>query len=139
MLIGEYSHTIDAKGRVNFPAKLLRYFGECFIVTKGLDRCLFVYTLEGWGQLEEKINALPLSKSRALQRFLFAGAVEAEPDKQGRIVIPANLRDYAGLQKDVLIVGASNRAEIWDREAYGAMAAQITPEMVADAMDALGF
>lgn len=139
MLIGEYLHTMDQKGRVNFPAKLLRHLGESFIVTKGLDNCLFVYALEEWGRLEEKINALPLSKSRALQRFLFAGAVEAEPDKQGRILLPANLRAYAGLSKDIMIIGASNRAEIWDKQAYEENSGALTPQMIAQAMDELGF
>lgn len=139
VLIGEYTHTIDPKGRVNFPAKLLRHFGERFIVTKGLDNSLFVYSLEEWSILEAKINAMPMSKARALQRFLFAGAVEIEPDKQGRILIPQNLRDFAGLQKDVMIIGASNRAEIWDKNAYEAASEELTADMVADAMDELGF
>ncbi len=139
MLIGEYTHTIDVKGRVNFPVKLLRHFGESFIVTRGLDNCLFVYSAEEWGRLEEKINAMPLSKARALQRFLFAGAVEVEPDRQGRILIPQNLREYAGLQKEVAIIGASNRAEIWDKAAYDAASGELTADMIADAMDELGF
>lgn len=139
MLIGEFAHTMDQKGRVNFPAKLLCHFGASFIVTKGLDECLFVYTLEEWSKLEAKINALPLSKARPLQRFLFAGAVEMEPDKQGRILIPQNLREYAGLQKDVMIIGVSNRAEIWNRQAYDSANAVLTADMVAKAMDELGF
>ena len=139
MLIGEYLHTVDAKGRVNFPSKLLKHFGDSFVVTKGLENCLFCYSLDEWEQLEEKINALPLSKSRGLQRFLFAGAVVVQPDKQGRILIPQNLRDYAGLQKDVMVIGASNRAEIWDRQSYESSCEELTSDMVASAMDELGF
>ena len=100
MLIGEYQHSLDTKGRVNFPAKLREDLGESFILSKGLgDECLFVYSEEEWNKLTEKLNSLPLSKARALQRFLFAGATQVQPDKQGRILIPQNLRDYAGLQK----------------------------------------
>lgn len=139
MLIGEYLHTVDAKGRVNFPAKLLKHFGDSFVVTKGLDNCLFCYSLDEWERLEEKIKALPLSKSRGLQRFLFAGAVVVQPDKQGRILIPQNLRDYASLQKDVMVIGASNRAEIWDKQAYESSCGELTSDMVASAMDELGF
>ena len=110
MLIGEYQHTLDPKGRVNFPARLRESLGSTFIITKGLDNCLYVYSMEEWKVLEDKIRALPMSKSRNLQRFFFAGAAEAEPDKQGRVLIPAHLREYAGLTKDVTVIGASVRA-----------------------------
>ena len=89
MLIGEYAHTLDQKGRVNFPAKLLTDLGDRFILSKGLDGCLFVYSMEEWGNLERKIKELPLSKSRTLQRYFFAGAADVEVDYQGRFVIPA--------------------------------------------------
>ena len=139
MLIGEYEHSVDAKGRMNFPARLREDLGESFILTKGLDNCLFAYSIEEWKQLEEKIKALPMSKSRTLQRFFFAGAIQVQVDKQGRILVPSNLREYAGIQKEVVVVGASVRAEIWDRERYQVLCAQITAEDVAAAMDELGF
>ena len=139
MLIGEFSPTIDAKGRLHFPARLREDLGERFIVTRGLDYCLFVYSPEGWAELEEKIKALPMSKSRMLQRFFFAGAVEVEPDRQGRILIPANLREYAGLEKDVTVIGASVRAEIWDAARYHAVNDAVSAEDVVHAMDELGF
>jgi len=139
MLIGEYAHSLDPKGRVNFPAKLREGLGPCFIITKGLDGCLFVYSQSEWKVLEDKIRALPISKSRALQRFLFAGAVDVEPDKQGRVLIPANLRGYAGLTKDVMVVGASTRAEIWDKIKWEENCEGLTADMVASAMDELGF
>lgn len=139
MLIGEYQHTVDLKGRVNFPAKFREDIGERFIVTKGLDQCLFVYSEPEWATLEEKIKSQPMSKSRNIQRFLFASACEVEADKQGRIVIPQNLREYAGIQKDVMIIGASVRAEIWDLENWNRQCEDITPEMIASAMDELGF
>ena len=116
-----------------------RQLGDRFIVTKGLDNCLFVYSLDEWAELEQKIKALPMSRSRTLQRFFFAGAVEVEPDKQGRILIPANLREYAHLDKDVTVVGASVRAEIWDTAQYQALCSEISAEDVAAAMDELGF
>ncbi|MBQ1237164.1 MAG: division/cell wall cluster transcriptional repressor MraZ [Oscillospiraceae bacterium] len=139
MLIGEYAHTLDVKGRVNFPAKLLTDLGDRFILSKGLDGCLFVYSAEEWGNLERKIKELPLSKSRPLQRYFFAGAAEVEVDKQGRIVIPQKLREHAGLEKDVMIIGASSRAEIWDKERWNLSCEELTAETIESAMEELGF
>ena len=139
MLIGEYNPSIDLKGRLHFPARLREDLGDKFIVTKGLDNCLFVYSLSEWAELEAKIKALPMSRSRTMQRFFFAGAVEVEPDKQGRILIPANLREYAHLDKDVTVVGASVRAEIWDTAQYQALCSEVSADDVAAAMDELGF
>ncbi len=100
---------------------------------------MFVYSQQEWDKLTEKLNSLPLSKARALQRFLFAGATQVQPDKQGRILIPQNLRDYASLQKDLVIVGASNRAEIWAQEQWEQMCEQVTADMIAQTMDELDF
>ena len=115
MLIGEYQHNIDPKGRVIMPAKFREDLGEHFYVTKGLDGCLFVLSPREWKRLQDKVMAMPISKARGLQRFFFSGAAEAEPDKQGRILLPANLKEYASITKDVVIVGVSNRLEIWDK------------------------
>lgn len=139
MLIGEYQHNIDQKGRVFMPVRFREELGEHFIVTKGLDSCLFVYSMAEWQSLESKIRALPLSKARNLQRFFFSGAAELEADKQGRVLIPQNLRDYAGFAKDVMIIGASSRVEIWDWQKWNALCDSITPESVEQAMDELGF
>ena len=139
MLIGEFQHSLDAKGRVNFPAKLREDLGDRFILTKGLDNCLAVYSYAEWKVLEDRLRALPISKSRTLQRFMFAGAVQVEPDKQGRILIPANLREYAGLDKDLMIIGASVRAEIWDKDRWLQNCEGLTCDMVAQAMEDLGF
>ncbi len=103
------------------------------------DPCLFVYSQQEWDKLTEKLNSLPLSKARALQGFLFAGATKVQPDKQGRILIPQNLRQYAGLQKDLVIVGASNRAEIWDQDQWEQMCDEVTSDMIAQTMDELDF
>ena len=138
-LMGSFSHNIDLKGRMNFPTKLRELLGESFIITKGLDNCLFVYSVSEWAVLEEKIKSLPLSKGRNLQRFFFSGASEVEADKQGRILIPQHLREYAGLEKDVMVIGASNRAEIWDKSKWEVQNGDVTQELLEEAMDELGF
>lgn len=117
MFMGEYLHTIDGKGRLIIPAKFRENLGEQFIATKGLDHCLFVYPQAEWQQLEEKLRALPFTQSdvRAFVRFFFSGATECELDKQGRILLPANLREYAKMEKDVVLVGVSSRVEIWSQ------------------------
>jgi MraZ protein len=139
MLIGEYQHNIDPKGRLFMPVRLREELGERFIATKGLDNCLFVYSPEEWHRLEEKIRALPLSKSRNLQRFFFAGAAELEADKQGRVLIPQNLREYASLSKDAIITGGADHVEIWDKQRWNEICGSITPQSVAEAMDELDF
>jgi MraZ protein len=118
--MGEYQHTIDDKGRLIMPAKFREGLGEKFVVTKGLDGCLFVYPLEEWKVLETKLRNLPFTKAdaRAFARFFFSGATECELDKQGRILLPTNLRDHAQLQKDVFIIGVSSRLEIWSKEVW---------------------
>lgn len=120
MFMGEYEHTIDAKSRLIVPAKFREDLGQSFIITKGLDNCLFVYPMEEWKSLEKKMRALPFTRSdaRAFSRFFFAGANECEIDKQGRVLIPANLRKYARLEKDVVIIGVASRVEIWSKEVW---------------------
>lgn len=117
MLIGEYEHSIDVKGRLIMPAKLKAEIGDKFVVTKGLEGCLFVYSLAEWQNFEEKLKSFPLTNknARTLTRFFLAGAIECEIDKQGRFLIAANLRQYAGLQKEVVIIGVLGRIEIWDK------------------------
>ena len=137
MLIGEYQHNIDPKGRIIVPSKFREDLGECFYVTKGLDGCLFVLSPKEWGRLQEKISSMPVSKARGLQRFFFSGAVEVQPDRQGRILIPQVLRDYAGLVKDITFIGASSRAEIWDSAQWNAFNSTLTQENIAEAMDSL--
>ncbi len=139
MLIGEYNCSIDAKGRLNFPAKLREELGGRFIIAKGLgDNCLFVYSLEEWQAAENKVKSLPLSKARNLQRFFFASACEAEPDKQGRIVIPAGLREYGGLQREATIIGVSTHCEIWSTENWQSVCAGLDSSAIAQEMDELG-
>jgi MraZ protein len=137
MLIGEYQHNIDAKGRVIVPARFREDLGEHFYITKGLDGCLFVLSPEEWTRLQEKVKAMPISKARGLQRFFFSGAAEVEPDKQGRILIPQVLRDHAQLTKDVTFIGTSSRAEIWDSKRWNDFNSSLTEESIAEAMDML--
>lgn len=116
MLLGEYRHNVDTKGRVSVPSKFRGDLGQSFVITKGLDNCLFMYSKQEWETFENKLKELPLTnnEARSFMRFFFAGAAECEVDKQGRINIPQVLRDYAGIKKDVVIVGVATRAEIWD-------------------------
>jgi len=131
VFMGEYLHTIDNKGRLTFPVKFREGLGETFIATKGLDNCLFVYTQEEWAILEEKLKKLPMAKpeARAFVRFFFAGAAEVQCDKQGRVLLPPNLREYARLDKDVIVIGVSSRIEIWGKEAWDEYNNQIAPEV----------
>lgn len=137
MLIGEYQHNIDIKGRVIVPVKFREDLGTYFYVTKGLDGCLFVLSKNEWQELESKVHSLPISKSRTLQRFFFSGAAEVETDKQGRILIPQNLREYAGLEKDVTFIGTSSRVEIWESSKWKEFNKSLTEESIAEAMDML--
>ncbi|HWQ71063.1 MAG TPA: division/cell wall cluster transcriptional repressor MraZ [Desulfitobacteriaceae bacterium] len=126
MFMGEYLHTIDGKGRVFIPAKFREALGVRFIATKGLDHCLFVYPMSEWTALEQKLRALPFTQQdvRAFVRFFFSGAAECEIDKQGRILLPANLREYAQLAKDVVLVGVSTRVEIWSQTLWSDYSSQ---------------
>lgn len=136
---GEYNHNVDAKGRLFIPAKLRDELGDRFTVTRGLDKCLAIYPAAEWAVLEERIRALPMSKARDLQRFFFSSAFDAEPDSQGRILLPAGLRQYAGLSKEATIIGASNHAEIWDTARWNEYNSSITDERIEAAMEDIGF
>lgn len=120
MLIGEYEHSLDVKGRLIMPAKLREDMGEKFIITKGLDGCLFGFSQNEWLRFEEKLKTLPLTNKNARDfvRFFLSGAIECEIDKQGRFLIASNLRDYANMEKDVVIIGVGTRLEIWNRDKW---------------------
>lgn len=120
MFFGEYQHTMDPKGRVILPSKFREELGDSFIITKGLDECLFVYSKSEWERIEQKLRELPLNRkdARAFMRFFFSGASQCEVDKQGRVLIPQNLREYASLKKDLMIIGVSTRVEIWSLEKW---------------------
>ena len=120
LLLGEYNHTIDEKSRVIVPSKFRDDLGSTFIVTRGFDKCLFAFSLAEWQNFEAGLRALPLSNENARKyvRYFTAGATECQIDKQGRVLIPNNLREYAGLKKELVITGVSTRAEIWDKETW---------------------
>ncbi|MBZ4666448.1 division/cell wall cluster transcriptional repressor MraZ [Mahella sp.] len=142
MFMGEYQHTIDQKGRLIIPSKFRDDLGDRFVATKGLDRCLFVYSPDEWSNLEQRLKALPLTNkdARAFVRFFFAGATECEIDKQGRILLPANLREYASLVKDVVLVGVLTRVEIWSKDIWNEYneQANLDHESIAERMADLG-
>ena len=116
VFMGEYQHNVDAKGRITLPAKFREQLGALFVITKGLDGCLFVYSKEEWSLLEDKLKQLPTASkdARAFVRFFFSGATEVESDKLGRVLLPTSLREYAALQKEVVVIGVGGRVEIWD-------------------------
>ncbi|MDK2820670.1 MAG: transcriptional regulator MraZ [Clostridia bacterium] len=120
MFMGEYLHTIDNKGRFIIPAKFRDQLGESFVITKGMDNCLFVYPMNVWVEIEQKLRSLPFTRAdaRAFVRFFFSGATECELDRQGRVLLPVNLREYAKLEKEIVVVGVSNRIEIWSRKLW---------------------
>ena len=120
MFMGEYNHTIDAKGRLIIPAKFREALGEEFILTRGLDGCLSIYPMDEWKSFEEKLKALPLTdkNARAFLRFFVAGATSCELDRQGRILVPSTLREFAGLEKEVVLTGSLTRIEIWSKEKW---------------------
>ena len=120
MFMGEYNHTLDAKGRLIVPAKFRETLGEEFVVTKGMDGCLFVFANSEWEAFAEKLHDLPMINKEARQftRFFLAGADSVQTDKTGRILIPSNLRDYAGITKDAVLVGVGSRVEIWSKERW---------------------
>ena len=120
MFIGEYHHTIDEKNWIIIPAKFRGELGKEFIVTRGIENCLFVYSLENWAKITTKLNALPFTKkdARTFNRFFMSGATNVELDKQGRVNVTAPLIDYANIVKDCVIIGTGDRLEIWAQEAW---------------------
>ncbi len=140
MLAGEFQHNIDSKGRVIVPAKFRDELGDTIVITKGLDKCLFVFPKAEWDKLEKELSELSLSKGRKIQRFFYGGMTECEIDKQGRILVPQALRDYSELLKDVVFVGLSKRAELWSKEEWSKQNADFIEdaEDVALQMEELG-
>ncbi len=115
MLIGEYNQNIDVKGRINVPAKFRLDLGESFVVAKGLDNCVYIYPKAEWERFEEELCSVQPTQRRRLQRFFFSGAEECSADSQGRVVIPPKIREYAQLQKEIVVIGVSDKVEVWDR------------------------
>lgn len=142
MLTGEFNHSIDSKGRLIIPSKLRDSLGEHFVITKGMDGCLFLYPENEWEAFEEKLRTLPLTnkKARDFKRFFLGSAVDGEVDKQGRVLLSSSLRTYAGLEKEVVLAGVLDKVEIWSKEAWDARTNDIEEniEDIASDMEDLG-
>ena len=138
-LKGNFSQTMDVKGRMSFPQKLRDEIGDRFIVTKGIDGCLFVYSLENFEAICEKLRSIPMIRGRAIQRNIMSWAVEVEADKQGGILIPQNLREQAGLVKDIIVSGVFDRCEIWDKQRFEQMNAEVDEEELMKALEGTEF
>ncbi|MDR1132216.1 MAG: division/cell wall cluster transcriptional repressor MraZ [Oscillospiraceae bacterium] len=138
-MTGEFQHSLDAKGRLSIPVRLREELGSLFYVTLSMDKCLSAYSGESWAAFTAKVDAMPYVKQRKM-RPLFAYAAKCEPDGQGRILIPQNLRDFAGLTKNVAVIGCNNHVEFWDSESWTAVnAVETTPENIAAVMEELEF
>ncbi|MBQ1849654.1 MAG: division/cell wall cluster transcriptional repressor MraZ [Lachnospiraceae bacterium] len=140
MFMCEYNHTLDAKGRLIVPAKFRETLGDTFMVCKGLDHCLYVYSNEDWDTFAQQLAALPLTNKEARQfvRFFLSGASQVEVDKLGRILVPTTLRSFAELDKDVVLAGVGHRIEIWSKEKWDGESAAGDMDEIAETMDKLG-
>ena len=140
MLIGEYYHNLDAKGRVSIPSKFRDDLGGTFVLSKGLDNCLYAYSVKEWEGFQNELLAIRGADAQRVRRFFFSGASECEIDAQGRVVLPPAFREYAGLKKELVIIGVSNRAEIWDKEKWEGYISDSSFDSVeiSDAMERLG-
>jgi MraZ protein len=142
MFLGRYAHTLDDKGRLTIPAKYRSVLAAGLVVTRGLDRCLYVYPMSEWQQLEVNVSKLPLTKedARHFVRFLFAEATDCVPDRQGRVLLPGYLRDYARLGTDVIVAGSNSHLEVWDAASYEEENARLeqNPEAQAEKLGDLG-
>ena len=140
MFMGEYNHIIDAKGRLIIPARFRELLGEEFILTKGLDGCLSIYPMDAWEAFETKLRALPLTNknARTFTRFFVAGATNCELDRQGRILVPQTLREFAGLEKEVVLTGNLDRVEIWSKEKWSENCNYDDMDSIAESMQDMG-
>lgn len=140
MFSGEYEHSLDAKGRVIMPSKFREALGSVFYITKGLDRNLLVFSTDAWNSFYEKLSKLPMAdkNARGFSRLFLSGAAECEADKQGRILLPSNLRAYAGITKDVTIIGNGDKIEIWSSENWNSYIDALDPDAVAENLCEIG-
>jgi len=142
MFLGEYLHNIDSKGRLTLPAKFRGELAKGVVVTRGLDRCLFVHPVDEWQELAKKINSLPLTRkdARTLARLIYSGASDCTPDKQGRILLPSYLREFAGVDGETVIIGLHNRLEIWNPQRWERVRREVEEEgdIIAEKLAELG-
>jgi len=142
MFLGEFAHTIDDKGRLTIPARFRDDLESGVVVTRGLDGCLWAYSRFEWEQLAQKITQMPTTNqaARNFSRFMFSSASDSIPDRQGRILVPQNLRDYAGIQNDTVVIGVMNRLELWNPEKWAQVVAEVEedPEAIVAQLQDLG-
>ena len=138
--ISEFNHTVDPKGRMIIPVKYRSVLGNTFVITKGIDKCLYFYPQEEWAKMEKKLEAIPLSsaKGRKFVRFLSGGATEVDMDAQGRILLPAYLREFASIKKDVVMTGTVGHIELWAKEKFDEITDEMSSEDVAEGMEEYG-
>ena len=139
MFLGEYAHALDSKNRMFVPAKYREELGETFIITKSVDKCLTAYTMEEWQKLKAKLDAMPAAKSRRIKRFILANAEDVRCDSQGRVLFSAQLRAYAGIEKNAVIIGVGSYLEIWAEEEWAKARAADEAEDIAKMMEELDF
>ncbi|MBR5923099.1 MAG: division/cell wall cluster transcriptional repressor MraZ [Clostridia bacterium] len=141
MLYGGYDHSIDKKGRLAIPSKLRDELGDSFMICRGIygKRCICVYPISEWEKLVEKISQLPAARSSVVKRFLYDGAFNVEFDSQGRILIPASLREFASLETEAHIIGVDSNLEIWNKDVWGKENLEYTPESIASIVEELDF
>ncbi len=139
MLYGEYSCALDDKGRINFPAKFRDVLGESFMVTRWMKNCLVAFRESEWDYISEQLSAMSSENRRNLKLYLYSGASEAKPDKQGRVLIPQKLRDHAALGKEAVVVGVGRHAEIWDAEAWAAKGEAMDIDGIQGVLEELDF
>ncbi|MBO4977042.1 MAG: division/cell wall cluster transcriptional repressor MraZ [Lachnospiraceae bacterium] len=140
MFKSQYNHTVDTKGRLIIPSKFREILGEQFVVTKGMDGCLFAFSNDDWKVFEEKLKALPITNknARKFARFFLAGAADVEVDKQGRILLPQHLREFGEIDKDVVLVGVGSRIEIWDRDKWIIENSDDDMDVIGESMESIG-
>ncbi len=139
MFYGEYRHTMDAKGRLFIPVKLRENLGDKFMLSRGLDKCVFIYPMDEWREFTEKLDALPLAKERRIRRYFYSGAYESVLDGQGRVILSQMHRDFAGLEKEVVVVGNRTHLEVWDARAWDNEQEFITNEEIIKELEELDF
>ncbi len=139
MLMGKFTHNLDAKNRLFIPAKHREQLGDTFVITRNVDKCLSVFSMEEWEKYTDKLEQLPTTQAREIARFIYSNAAEAQPDGQGRVLIPAELLAYAGIQKSAVIVGMGRRAEIWAEEVWAEKNSGEQSQSLTELMISLGF
>ena len=139
MFMGKFAHTLDAKKRLFIPAKHREQLGESFVITRNVDKCLSVFSMEEWEKYTDKLEQLPSTQAREIARFIYSNAAEVQPDGQGRVLIPAELLDYAGITKNAVIIGCGRRSEIWSEEIWNERNSCEATDSLTEMMINLGF